>query len=788
MMYSVRQSKLLLLLFTTYYLLPTTYSFADEPSVSYVFPAGGQRGTTVRFNVGGHYLHESCPFEMIGPGVEAAAEIVRAEKTVWFEGPVIPQPESQAKEDYPKDQTGEVKIAADAPLGFRHWRVWTSQGVTPLMKFVVGDLPEVVEQEVEGEPIPTSVSVPVTINGRIFPREDVDIWTIDARAGTSYTCEVVAARIGSPLDARLEVVGPGGQRVAENTDGRGADSFLRFTADVDGVYQVRIHDIKFDGLQHFVYRLTITDQPHVDRVYPLGGQRGTTLSFRLFGQGTPAQPVAIQLPAEGATYEHRVTQADRPSNPFTIELSDLPEQLESESTRQSPMTVPVVLNGQIGAPGETDTWTVRASKDDELLFDLRAARLGSHLDGVLTIFGADGQQLAQNDDLAGGETDSRLSLKTPADGDYTARIEDRFGRGAGAEYAYRLSVTRQTAASPDFQLELSAASLTVVPASEAKLKVVVKREAFPGDIELRIENLPAGVTLKGDKVTIKAGQNDVQLVFAVAADARHSLARVKIIGAATVGETAVTRTARTAKSSPDDIELNELLMAVAVPTPFKVAGVFDTKFAPRGSTFTRCFRIERSGFEGPITISMAERQARHLQGVTGPTLVLPPGQSEFEYPIKLPPWMDIGRTSRTCVMAVGVVEQDGKPHKVSYTSQEQADQIILLVDPGQLDLRLGQKSLVARPGQSIDVPVRVGRGREINGPIVIDLVVPRHIGGVLCEPVTLAADQREATLKLSFAEGLPKQFNMPLTIRATAIVGQRPYTAEAAIEILNAEN
>jgi len=123
--------------------------FADAPSVVYIFPAGGQRGQTVEVHVGGHYLHGDCPFEMLGGGIEAPEILQRASRMTWFEGPVIPLPASQQKENYPWEHTGAVQIAPDASLGYRRWRVWTSQGVTPTMKFVVGDLPELVEEEVE---------------------------------------------------------------------------------------------------------------------------------------------------------------------------------------------------------------------------------------------------------------------------------------------------------------------------------------------------------------------------------------------------------------------------------------------------------------------------------------------------------------------------------------------------------------------------------------------------------------------------------------------------------------
>ncbi len=780
-------NRLLLLLVT--YSLTTTHSICDEPSVSYIFPAGGQRGTTVKFNVGGHYLHESCPFEMLGPGVDASSEIHRAEKTVWFEGPVIPEPASQRKENYPKDQAGEVKISADAPLGFRRWRVWTSQGVTPSMKFVIGDLPEIVEQEIDGRPIPTSVEVPVTINGRIFPREDVDVWTIEAKAGTSYTCEVMAARLGSPLDSRLEVIGPDGLRVAENTDGRGVDSSLRFTVTIDGEYQVHIHDINFGGLQDYVYRLTITDRPYVDYVYPLGGRRGESISLQLFGQAVGQASNLLKLDdAQQAgslphAIEHRFDIDGQLSNPVSVELSNFPEHVETSARRETEFSSPIVLNGKLDAMGEVDVWQVDAKKDDQLVFDLRAAQLGSRLDSVLTIFDANGKQLAQNDDMASGETDSRLTYKVPVDGVYKIQVEDRFKRGGGAAYAYRLYVTPQGEPKPDFDLQLPTDVLTILPKSQPKIKLTVARQGFEGDIEITAENLPEGATLKGDKVTIKGNKNDAQLQFIVAEGAKHQMKGVKIVGTAKDGDTTITRTAHTLKSSPDDIEFDKLVMMVAVPTPFKVVGVvgiFETKYAAR---FTRRFSIERGGYDGPITVSMADRQVRHLQGVIGPTIVIPPGKSEFDYPIKLAPWMVIGRTSRTCVMAVADVSHDGKKHKVSYTSHEQADQVIVLIDPGQLDVQPGRRSLIAKPGQTIDLPIRIGRGKNVRGPLKVELVVPDHVDGISSDPVVIAENETKAVLQLTIADGNSGPFNLPVIIRATAQVDGQPYTAESTVEL-----
>src|SRR2546422_5908375 len=105
-------------------------TLAESPSAAYIFPAGGQRGITVNVRIGGHFLHDKAEFTLIGPGVEASSHAERT-KTGWVEGPLITQPASQQKEDYPKDYAAQIKIAADAPQGGRYWHCATSQRITP---------------------------------------------------------------------------------------------------------------------------------------------------------------------------------------------------------------------------------------------------------------------------------------------------------------------------------------------------------------------------------------------------------------------------------------------------------------------------------------------------------------------------------------------------------------------------------------------------------------------------------------------------------------------------------
>ncbi|MFN0051523.1 MAG: PPC domain-containing protein [Planctomycetales bacterium] len=762
---------------------------ADAPVAMYIFPAGGQRGTEVEFRVGGLYLHEECPFEMLGEGVNASSPICKT-RTVWFEGPLVPLPDSQQAEDYPKDLAGRVRIDAKAVPGTRPWRVWTAQGATAARPFVVGDLPETTEQEIDGRPIPLAITLPRTINGRIFPREDIDIWEFEGRAGLPITCTALTTKLGSPFEPRLEIRDLQGRRLAESSDQflAGADALVRFVPPVDGTYQVRIHDVKFGGLQHYVYRLTITADPFVDRVYPLGGRRGSVLRLQAAGTRLPHEPIDVFLPPDGpASWETTLTIGDAVSNRFSVELDDLPETLEqgpNDSLEQVvPVDSPVVFNGRIERPGDVDHWGFRAEKERMYEIDLRAARLGSPLDSMLILLDATGKELARSDDMASGQTDSQLKFTAPADGVFYLRVEDRLASRGGSAFAYRLRVA--STAAPDFRIHLATDALSLNRGAEAKVKVRVERiGGFAGAIELACDDLPGGVAVSNTTIAANAGESD--LAFKAEAHAPIVARKLVIRGSSMLADAQIIRSARYTMTALGEPQIETLLLAVCVPTPFKVKGVYEVKYAQRGSLFVRRFQLDRGGFDGPLEVRLADRQARHLQGVTGPLITVPARVTEFTYPASLPPWMEIGRTSRTVVMAVGIVEDpDGARHKVSFTSVAQNEQIVALIDPGQLTLDLDRQSLAATAGSMSELSLRVGRGVGVVGEVHVELILPEHVQGVSCQSLTIPADAETGQLALSFDPKRAGPFNMPLIVRATARASdQSPVIAEASLELV----
>jgi hypothetical protein len=761
---------------TLLFFLATATLRANPPVASYIFPAGGQRGSTVKVRVGGLFLYDKCGFEIIGNGVKGP-EFLTKTKTVWFEGSLLPLPDSQRQEDYPRDMAGQIQIGKDAAPGLSYWRLWTSQGATPAMKFMVGDVPEIVEDEIDGDPVPVKVTLPVTINGRIFPREDVDIWTVQAKKGQAITCEVHAARLGSPLDARLEIRDAAGRRLAENEISKGGDPLAKFTAPADGEYQVRIHDVRFQGGQAYVYRLTLTADPYVERFFPLGGKRGSTIKLELAGQGVP-ESVAVALPnVPGSEFLYQPSLGARARTGLLLELDDLPEYLKPEKA----VSLPAIFNGRVDKPGNVDSWTWTAKKGQAFVFDLRAARLGSPLDGVLSIQDGSGKELARGES-GPGQPDGMVTFNVPADGTYSVQVRDRFRSRGGPEFSYRLRVDRPP--SGDFQLSFPTDAVTVNRKGVGKLRINVQRQGKLNEaIALKVDGLPAGVAVSG--TTVPSGQNGADLVFKADDKAAVGISRLTITGTAKVDKKVdVTRKAKLVvpRGAPD---LDNILLSVALPTPFKIKGEYIMGFAPRGTIHKRKYKIERGGYTGPIVISLADKQARHLQGAYGPNIVVPPGANEFTYDVTLPPWMETGRTSRVCVMGVGVIkEPDGKEHQVSFSSVNQNEQLVAVVGPGKLALEVERTTVALQPGKMMFVPVRIKRGQGVEGDVKLELVVPEHIKGLTGEPATIAKGKEEGRLAIRCADNARGPFNMPVIVRATLVHEGQPVVAEGKVEIL----
>src|SRR5262249_10463784 len=109
----------------------------------------------------------------------------------------------------------------------------------------------------------------------------------------------------------------------------------------------------------------------------------------------------------------------------------------NNSAEQAQMiSLPATVSGTISAAAQVDYFRFKASKGQELVFEVDASRRGSALDSSLAILNPAGKELVRSEDAKG--LDSLATLTVPEEGEYVIQLRD-FRYQGGGNYTYRLS-------------------------------------------------------------------------------------------------------------------------------------------------------------------------------------------------------------------------------------------------------------------------------------------------------------------------------------------------------------
>jgi len=139
----------------------------------------------------------------------------------------------------------------------------------------------------------------------------------------------------------------------------------------------------------------------------------------------------------------------------------------------------------------------------------------------------------RNDDGGGNlGKDSQLIFDPPADGTYRVRVRDARGQG-GALYSYRLTIRPPR---PGFSLRFSPTKPSISKGSAAPINVTAERsEGYEGLIELRLDNLPPG--LSAPATTIPGGENSTSFALFASPDMKMPATAkpLRLVGWAPIG-------------------------------------------------------------------------------------------------------------------------------------------------------------------------------------------------------------------------------------------------------------
>jgi hypothetical protein len=261
-------------------------TLAPGPSVITAIPAFGKRG-------------ETRPVRFFGMGVETGAAKL---------------------ESVTREVTFPTTVDAETFL----YTLETPHGTALPISLLLSDLPETMHPGALADaPVSAAqtLTLPAAVTGILRTKNGADRYTLSGMKGDVWSLEVMAKKIGSPLDVSLAIVDADGKEVARNDDANGStDATLEFKLPTEGEFTLIVSDISgHSGEPSATYRLvaqrslggfTLTAPDFLN--IPLGATGKLALKgVRTGGFNGPiiysftGLPAGVSLPAEMSVAEKK---------------------------------------------------------------------------------------------------------------------------------------------------------------------------------------------------------------------------------------------------------------------------------------------------------------------------------------------------------------------------------------------------------------------------------------------------------------------------------------------------
>jgi hypothetical protein len=766
-----------------------------SPSSSHIFPAGAQRGTTVKVRVGAECIPPGTDFVVTGKGISKGGQLT---EQVIANGEPSPKREPTITPiTYPREWASELTVDTDADLGPTYWRVNCAQGGTASRPFLIGNLPEFIESESNStienaEPI----KLPVTVNGQIYGERDVDCFRFTAEAGQVISCEVIAGRLGSRLDPVVELLDSDGRKVDAELAHVGTDPVLVFWSKSTAEYVLRISNVTFGGDPAHVYRINIRPEPF-PRMTLSGGVSRATLAandlqvLHLAGdRGDLTEPLGLILPQRAAA-ANQWTVFEPLVWPLTLSIDEhLPsveQEPNDEDSKSQAIVAPSVLYGQFESANDRDFFRFTAKKGERLRIEASAWPPGTPALPVISIVAADGKSLKQTGAVSADDGVARIVWSAKKDGDVLVKLQDlRHGARGGSEFGWRLLIAPDEA---DFSLEAATDSLIVTQGKSSTIEIKARRHGGLNEpIELVFEGLPAGVTVEAAE--IPKGKSSAKIKVTATEDVPSVSFSVRVVGKAKSGETFIERVAEFRHLGVDSEGVSvgspttqTLHLSVQHKPLFRLFCEEAYLYAHRGSVFPYPMQAERlNGFDGLIRIQQGDRQNRDMDGVEMFDASIKPGETTTILPIHLPETMAINVQSQTQLYSqawASFTDSHGKEQAVLVLAEKRN---MLRSMPPVVKLRSVDETISAVVGETVSCRLRLQRTSNFDGPMKVELLNESPDSCVELGTATFPAGEALTTVPIKVG---PSKTGEPvkLRFRATGQLNDRILISETEVTL-----
>jgi hypothetical protein len=730
-----------------------------------------QRGSTNDLVVTGEHLERATALLSSASGVDfeivpsPAEDPIRVESTRGGVS-VVPMDEG-------KSLRVRVRVLPSAVLAPGEVRVVTPTGVSNPVRFATSAMPEVLEERDGNEP--QKLQLPVGVSGVISNPGERDRYRFDAQRGQELIVEILAFRVGSPLDSSLAIVDGAGKELARSEDAKGFDSFLHFKVPENGEYTVELRDFRYGGSPKHKYHLTLGALPYVDSVFPAGGRRGEPVEVALRGSSlgnTERLLLHLDAAAPLGAQELRVTTTNGLSLPFPFQVGDLAEASETEpndaTNQANVVVVPLTINGRIGRVKDIDTFRFKTTAAGPLVCEVVAQRFGSPLDALLTLRNISGEVLQRNDDAVGA--DAKIEFSANKDTEYLLSLQDLLGRG-GPEFVYRISIRPPQ---PDFEVRVKPDAARLFCGGRAVLQCqLLRKSGFDGAVRMEAMDLPPGI--HADPLLMKPEESLTGLfVLSADNDAKGGTFPLRITATAMLNGQPITRKA--AFMLGDSPVRESLVTVMDTPAPFVLElGALSVLLDQEQSAVLKVRGKRRSDFEGEIKLALegyAYGRDNLTEQIESPEVILKAGESDASLQVK----------------ARAYAEPGSRPVYVKAETTVDRQSVVQYSDPIPLTIRQipftllnTMKNLsvtVLPPGRTsaaaeAEFAVRTERRGWFAGEISLALEgLPE---GITATSTNLPSGIGEAGFKLTATDKAPAGKEFKIVVRGTATIGGRTY-------------
>jgi hypothetical protein len=450
----------------------------------------------------------------------------------------------------------EVPLPAGIAAGHYPLRVRTPAGISGALTLAVDGLPQTAFAESTPD---KPVTLPIAISGTITGEQQHRVY-FAGKSGQRVVVDLECKRLGSTMDPVLELRNPRGAplNIAWGRSQYRGDTRVEATLFSDGVYMVDLHDLAYKAPGTNSYRLKIGDLKIIDTTFPPAVASGAQQTVSAIG---PGMDPSATLPVD---MHHLIPGIFQPAHlpaalgvigpaPMVV-VSDAVETLESAQSEGQLQTVdarfaerthvPVVINGRISRPGETDRYLMQVTPGMTLNLSIESHALRSPLDARLLIHShPDGSVLAASEERP------VLDFAVPVGVSSVAVAVRDLNRRGGADFVYRLRLI--AAGQPDFTLSIDSERIALSRDGTAALRVDVNRAGYSGPIPLTLAGAPE---LSITPAEIPAGVSKALLLLTSRSADKSSEAlirRVQLIGQSSGLEPPLRRVALT----PADVRL-----------------------------------------------------------------------------------------------------------------------------------------------------------------------------------------------------------------------------------------